>query len=77
MEVKEQKPEVKEQCTSLYNKYKRKREGDKYAGDYKIYKRSSTPKYFQYIYNLHHNIILNKGIRKSSSSALYKRLQSG
>jgi hypothetical protein len=24
----QQKPKVKKQCTSLYNKYKRKREGD-------------------------------------------------
>jgi hypothetical protein len=27
---------VKKQCTSLYNKYKRKREGDEDVGDYKV-----------------------------------------
>jgi hypothetical protein len=44
----EQKPEVNKQCTSLYNKYKRKREGDEDTGDYKIYKKRSVPGYFQY-----------------------------
>jgi hypothetical protein len=39
MEVKEQKPEVKKQYTSLYNNYMRKREGDEDAGDYNIYKK--------------------------------------
>jgi hypothetical protein len=33
---------------SLYNKYKRKREGDEDAGDYKIYKKRCVPGYFQY-----------------------------
>jgi hypothetical protein len=42
-----QKPEVKNQCTNLYNKYKRKRE-DEDVGDYKIYKRRKAPEYFQY-----------------------------
>jgi hypothetical protein len=37
MEVEEQKPEVKKQCTSLHNKYKRKREGDEDTGKYNIY----------------------------------------
>jgi hypothetical protein len=46
--VKEEKPEVKKQCTSLYNKYKRKREDDEDVGDYKIDKRRSPPGYFQY-----------------------------
>jgi hypothetical protein len=35
VEVKEQKPEVKKHCTSLYNKYKRKREDDENVGSYK------------------------------------------
>jgi hypothetical protein len=47
-EVKEQKPKVKKRCTSLYNKYKRKREDDEDTGDYKIYKKGSAPGYFQY-----------------------------
>jgi hypothetical protein len=47
-EVKEQKPEVKKQRTSLYNKYKRKREGEEDSGKYRIYKRRSAPGYFQY-----------------------------
>jgi hypothetical protein len=50
--VKEQKPEVKKQCMSLYNKYKKNREDDEIAGNYKIYKKSSTPGYFQYAYEL-------------------------
>jgi hypothetical protein len=48
MVVKEENQEVKKQCTSLYNKYKRKREDDEDVGDYKVYKRRSTPGYFQY-----------------------------
>jgi hypothetical protein len=32
----------------LYNKYKRKREGDEDTGDYKIYKKLGIPGYFQY-----------------------------
>jgi hypothetical protein len=48
MEVKEQKPEVKKQWTSLYNKYKRKSEGDEDVGNYNIFKRRNTPGYFQY-----------------------------
>jgi hypothetical protein len=44
MEVEEKKEEVKEeekqkvkkQCTSLFNKYKRKRESDEDTGEYKI-----------------------------------------
>jgi hypothetical protein len=48
MDVKEQKPEVKKQCTRLYNRYKRKREDDEDVGDYKIYKKRNDPVYFQY-----------------------------
>jgi hypothetical protein len=47
-EVKEEKREVKKQCTSLYNKLKRKREDDEDVWDYKIYKKRSVPEYFQY-----------------------------
>jgi hypothetical protein len=32
----------------MYNKYKRKREGDEDSGDYNIYKKRSVPGYFQY-----------------------------
>jgi hypothetical protein len=31
-----QKPEVKKQCTNLYNKYKRKTEGDENINGYKV-----------------------------------------
>jgi hypothetical protein len=41
MEVEEEKTELKKQWRSLYNKYKRKREDDEDAGDYKIYKKRS------------------------------------
>jgi hypothetical protein len=47
-EVKEEeKPKAKKQCVSLYNKYKRKREGED-TGEYNIYKKRSIPGYFQY-----------------------------
>jgi hypothetical protein len=48
IEVKKQKAGVKKQCTSFYNKYKRKREDDEDTGEYNIYKKRSIPGYFQY-----------------------------
>jgi hypothetical protein len=48
MEKEEEKPKAKIQCTSLYNKYKRKREDEEDTGEYNIYKKSSLPGYFQY-----------------------------
>jgi hypothetical protein len=53
---KEEKPEVKKQRTSLYNKYNRKREDDENVGDYKICKRKSVPGYFQYACELLANV---------------------
>jgi hypothetical protein len=47
MEVKEEeKPTAKKHCRSLYNKYKRKGEGEN-TGEYNIYKKTSVPEYFQ------------------------------
>jgi hypothetical protein len=46
--LEEEKSKVKKQCMSLYNKYKRKREGDEDVGEYKVYKRRSVPGNFQY-----------------------------
>jgi hypothetical protein len=48
MEVEEEKREVKKQCTSLLNRYKRKRkrEDDEDVGDYKIYKKRSVLGFF-------------------------------
>jgi hypothetical protein len=52
-EVKEEeKPKAKKQCTCLYNKYKRKREGDEDTRYYNIYKKRSVLGYFQYVCEL-------------------------
>jgi hypothetical protein len=48
MEKEEEKPKAKKQCTSLHNKYKRKREDDEDVGNYKIFKRRSASGYFQF-----------------------------
>jgi hypothetical protein len=43
--VEEEEKPKKKQCLSLYNKYKRKREGED-TGEFNIYKKRSVPEYF-------------------------------
>jgi hypothetical protein len=51
MEKEEEKPKAKKQCPSLYNKYKRKREGEDTL-EYNVYKKRSFTGYFQYVCEL-------------------------
>jgi hypothetical protein len=46
-EEKQKIKKMKKKCRSLYNKYKRKREGHEDTGEYKIYKKRSVRGYFQ------------------------------